>query len=119
MRHSLYELVIVFAVIVGALGKLLVGLLNLQVKFFDMVKGRHHFLFERAMIGELHLLGQVAYGQVTCFRNSASCGALQASNDFEHGRFSCTIFAHQCHTIFLVDDKTHIVKQCLATEFYL
>ena len=64
MRKPVDKVLIVGAVIVGALGKFLIHLGNLTVELLDVVKSLHHLLFHSILVDQCHLLRQVTNRQV-------------------------------------------------------
>ena len=116
VRHPFHEFLIVVAIIVVTLGQFRVQPIQLLFKCFHMVKRLAHFGKHRCLVGNTHLLRQITHCGFRWHSHCSPSRLLNASNNLKHGRFACTILAYKRNLIFLVDNKTDIIKKWLAAE---
>ena len=112
------KLLVGITLIVGALGKLRVHLLYFSVKLMKIVESLTHFLFQSLSVGKHHLLWQIAHHKFLGHRHRATSRRLQAGDNLQHRTFACTVLAHKCYAVFLVDDVAHAIKQGITVKFY-
>ena len=119
MGEAVDKFMVIFAVVIGAFGKLPVHAFDVGLHLEDVFKGKFGFLHHRVIIAEDHHLGQVTDSTFTRNCNNAGSGLLQASQYFKHGRFARTILAHQGDTVFFVDNVRDVFEQRRGVEFHL
>ena len=108
---------IVVALVVGACGKLIVQLVNLSLHRLEMSESLTSLFEHRAVVFGHEMLRQVADSAVLGCRDRASCGLPYTGKDLEQGRFACSILAHQCNAVFLVDHKRNVLEQGRPSKF--
>ena len=108
---------IVVALVVGTCGKLIVQLVNLSLHRLEMSESLTSLFENRAVVFGHEMLRQVADSAVLGCRDRASSGLPYTGKDLEQGRFACTILAHQCNAVFLVDHKRNVLKQGCPSKF--
>ena len=115
---AVYQLVVFFGFIVGAVGKLLIHPFKVCLKFENMLKGEFCFLHHRADIRKDHDLRQIAdcYIFGDGYHSAGRC--LQTCQYFQHSRFARTILADQSDAVFFIDNIADIRKERCRIKFY-
>ena len=75
-----------------------------------MSKGLAGFFLDRRIVLKFHDLRQISDSGIVWNRHNTVSRFLQTTQDFEHGRFSSTVFADERYAISIIDDKTDIMK---------
>ena len=112
------KLLVGITLIVGALGKLRVHLLNFGIELMQIIECLANLIFESLGVGKYHLLWQIAHHKFLGHRHRATSRRLQAGDNLQHRTFACTVLAHKCYAVFLVDDVAHAIKQGITVKFY-
>ena len=110
---------VVFTFVVGALGHLLLHLVELLLDMYMSGKGLARFLAHSGVILKFHHLWQIAHGRAVGHRHCTGCRLLQATEYFQHGGLSGTVLTHEGHTVSVVDDKADIMEQRPGTKLHL
>ncbi len=110
---------VVGALIVGAVGHLLLQPVEPTFHLHVVGKRLARLLANGGVVGELHHLRQIAYGGVIGDGNHTRGGLLQATKNFEQGRLARTILAYQGNAVMVVDHKTNIVEEWTNAKLYL
>ena len=119
MGKLLYQGLVLLALVVGALGQLVVHLLDACLQLADVLESLLGLLHHRARIAEHHHLWQVSHRNVFGYGHTSTRGRLQTGQYLQQGAFARTIFANQSNAVFLVDHKRHIRKQWLSGKLHL
>ena len=110
---------VVFTLIVGALGHLLLHLGELLLDMDMSGESLACFLAHSCVILKFHHLWQIAHGRAVGHRHCTGSRLLQATEYFQHGGLSGTVLTHKSHTVAVVDDKADIVEQRPGTKLHL
>jgi hypothetical protein len=112
------QFVVVGGVVVGALGQLVVELLQFGLHVEDVFEGAFSLLQHGAFVAEHHHLGEVADGDFARHRHGARGGLLLARQDFQHGGFARAVLAHQGDAVAGIDDEGDILEERCHPKFY-
>ncbi len=68
-------------------------------------------LDQRGGVGDLHLLGQVAYRALAVHGHRARSGLLFARDDAQQGGFARAVLAYQTYAILGIYEKRYVVEE--------
>ena len=119
VREAFDEFPVVLALVVGAVGQLLVHAFDVGLHLADVPEGLFRLLQHRAAVRQLHHLGQVADGAFAGHGHRALGRLLQARQYLEHRALARPVLSHQGDAVFLVDDVRHVLEQGRGVEFHL
>ena len=114
----LYQLQVALALVVGALGQLLVHLVQSLLHAGVVGKCLLCLLAHGGVVLQYHHLWQVAYLGVAGHADVACSGFLQSAQYLEHGALAGSVLTHQRYAVAVVNHKAGIVEQRLDAEFY-
>jgi len=112
------QLGIALALVVGAVGHLLLQPLDALFHAGGVDEGFAGLFDDGGVVGEFHHLGQIAYGGVVGDGYGARGGLLLSAEYLEHGRFAGTVLAHERYAVAVVDDETHVMEERAGAELY-
>ena len=117
LRELLHELRIFITLVVGTVSHLLLHLIKTRLHLRIMSKGLAGFFLDRRIVLKFHDLRQISDSGIVWNRHNTVSRFLQTTQDFEHGRFSSTVFADERYAISIIDDKTDIMKKRFNAKF--
>ena len=82
-----------------------------------MTESLAYLLKERSLVGNLHLLRQIADGAARRDGHSARCGVLQSGDDFEHSGLSGAVFADKGNAVAPVDHIVYVIEERFCAKF--
>ena len=118
-REAVDELVVLLALIVGALGHLRCQCVEHRLLLADVRKGLLGLLADGALIGQLHHLRKVTHRDTLGHAHRTIGGLLHAGQYLEHGALARTILTHEGYAVFGIDDVTDSFKQWRSAKLYL
>ena len=82
-------------------------------------KGLSGLVTHGGVILDDHHLWQIADGQAMRYRHMARRGLLHAAEYLKKGGLPCTVLAHQCDAVAVVDDKAGIMEEGFHPKLHL
>ena len=115
--ETLTQLHVALALVVVALGHLLLHALYVGLYLMQMGKGLLCLGTHRTGIGKHHHLWQIANRSTLGHRDTATSGLLHPGYNLQHSALAGTVLAHQGNTVAIVHHITDIREQRTRTEF--
>ena len=114
--EPLHEGIVVITLVVGALGHLLLHLLQTVLHGNGACESLACFLSDSCLVSNLHHLRQIANSEVGGNRDAAACRLLDAAKQFEHCRLSGAIFTYESNAVVVVDNERDIAEKWLGSK---
>ena len=118
LGELLHQLGIAFALIVSAVGHLLLHLVEASLHLGIVGESLSGFLLHGGIILQFHHLWQVADGGFVRDSHHAIRRFLQAAEYLEHRRFSGAVLSHQGNAVAVVNDEAYIMEEWLYAKLY-
>ena len=118
LGELLHQLGIAFALIVSAVGHLLLHLVEACLHLGIVGESLSGFLLHGGIILQFHHLWQVADGGFVRDSHHTIRRFLQAAEYLEHRRFSGSVLTHQGNAVAVVNDEAYIMEEWLYAKLY-
>ena len=119
LREPFYQRNIFVAVIIRAVGHLLLHLFQSGLHSHIIRKGLARFFPYGSVVLKFHHLRKISDRGVVGNGNDTVRRLLKAAEDFQHGGFPGTILPDERYSVAVVHDKADIDKQWFYTKFNL
>ena len=112
------QLHVTLALVVVALGHLLLHALYVGLYLMQMGKGLLCLLAHGARVGEHHHLGQITHRSTLGHRDTATSGLLHTGYNLQHSALAGTILAHEGNAVAIVHHVGDVREERTRTELY-
>ena len=109
--------VIFLRFIVSGIGHLLRDLFYLVFYIDDIVECLAGLIYERRVVGEIHLLWQVSDSQVVRLSDRSGCRSFKTCQYFKQCRFTGSVLSRQRYLVSVVDHETDAGKEWSSRKF--